>query len=109
MYINMRLNNKIKVEKFEMKDGINYLKSDEIESKKINYPEDGHDTCFELEDDSYWFKHRNNVIETVISKWPPLRRELFDVGGGNGNTASYLLKKGYSVVMFEPLHRGGEC
>lgn len=102
----MRLQDKVNLDKFEFKDGIYYLKNSEIEAKNINYPENAHDTCFELEDASYWFRHRNHVIRTVISNYPPYKQEIFDVGGGNGNTSSYLVKNGYDVVMFEPMQRG---
>lgn len=35
------------------KDGIFYSKN----KGKISYPEDGNDTCFNIEDNSFWFKH----------------------------------------------------
>ena len=29
---------------------------------KISYPTDGHQTCYQIEDQRYWYQHRNNVI-----------------------------------------------
>ena len=39
-------------------DGIYY----EDSSETISYPESGNDDCFEIEENSFWFRHRNDCI-----------------------------------------------
>ena len=36
-------------------DGIYYSKS----NSSISYPEEGNENCMQIEEDSFWFKHRN--------------------------------------------------
>ncbi len=38
---------------------------------KISYPKLGNDICFALEEDSFWFKHRNKCIVEAIRQFPP--------------------------------------
>ena len=45
-----------------LEDGIYYA----AESEAISYPEEGNEACFEVEDQSFWFRHRNAcIVETV--------------------------------------------
>ncbi|MBM3703068.1 MAG: class I SAM-dependent methyltransferase, partial [Actinobacteria bacterium] len=57
--------------------------------------------CFELEDQSIWFKHRNDCIALVISQYPPTG-PILDVGGGNGFVAKRLIEEGNEVSLLEP-------
>ena len=68
---------------------------------KVSFPEDGHRTCFALEDDSFWFKHRNACIVATLRRFPP-GGPIFDVGGGNGYVARGLHEAGFEVVVVEP-------
>ncbi|MDR2651598.1 MAG: hypothetical protein LBC68_04705, partial [Prevotellaceae bacterium] len=68
---------------------------------KISYPEEGNDFCFKLEDNSFWFKHRNNCIVEVVKKYAP-DKIFFDVGGGNGFTAKCLEDNGITTCLIEP-------
>ena len=80
-------------------DGIYYADSNE----KVNYPDDGNDECFEIEEDSFWFQHRNNCIIEMIKNYPPNHNGLiFDIGGGNGFVSKGLLNSGFNVVLVEP-------
>ena len=79
------------------KDGIWFAK----ETSAISYPSEGNDACFELEDTSFWFKHRNNCIKTVIEKFASTKT-LFDIGGGNGYTAKALENADIQTVLVEP-------
>jgi SAM-dependent methyltransferase len=80
-------------------DGIWLSKTD----TRVSYPEDGHARLAQLEDDSFWFAHRNRCIEAMIGKHPPQgSNTLFDVGGGNGCVAHYLQQSRYNVVLVEP-------
>ena len=80
-------------------DGIYYADSNE----KVNYPDDGNDECFEIEEDSFWFQHRNNCIIEMIKNYPPNHNGLiFDIGGGNGYVAKGIKEAGWDVVLVEP-------
>ena len=58
-------------------DGIYYADSNE----EVNYPDDGNDECFGIEEDSFWFQHRNNCIIEMIKNYPPVHNGLiFDIG-----------------------------
>ena len=72
-------------------------------NEKLSYPEDGNDSCFELEDHSFWFKHRNHCIEAVVKRHPPeAAGSIFDIGGGNGFVSLGLINAGFNVVLVEP-------
>jgi hypothetical protein len=51
-------------------------------NEKVSYPEEGNDACFEVEDQSFWFRHRNACIVEMVRNFPPEGRgPIFDVGG----------------------------
>ena len=69
----------------------------------VSYPAEGHDTCFALEDHSFWFRHRNRCIAGVVSRFPPPQGlPLIDVGGGNGYVAKMLHESGLRTILVEP-------
>ncbi len=53
-------------------DGIYYAS----ESEAISYPEEGNEACFEVEDQSFWFRHRNDCIRELVRSFPPRAIEL---------------------------------
>ena len=61
-----------------------------------------HDGLFSLEDESWWFKHRNKIIATGIARCPPSERTIVDVGGGNGFVTAFLETQGFHMILFEP-------
>jgi len=72
-------------------------------STSISYPEDGHGECYAIEDNSFWFAHRNNCIAELVRTFPPDRNgAIFDIGGGNGFVARGLVEQGHDVVLIEP-------
>jgi SAM-dependent methyltransferase len=54
-----------------------------------------------VEDESFWFQHRNDIIVRVLRRFPP-GGTLFDIGGGNGCVAAALERSGFPVVLVEP-------
>ncbi len=68
---------------------------------KVSYPEEGNDACFAVEDNSFWFRHRNDCILQVMKTYPP-PGTLFDIGGGNGYVARAVQDSGREVVVVEP-------
>jgi len=70
-------------------------------SSKISYPEEGNQSCFAVEDSSFWFRHRNDCILEVLKSFPP-SGTFFDIGGGNGYVARAIQDAGRDVVLVEP-------
>jgi SAM-dependent methyltransferase len=67
----------------------------------ISYPEWGNEACFEVEDVSFWFQHRNVCIREELKQYPP-SGPVFDIGGGNGFVAKAMQDVGFEVVLLEP-------
>jgi hypothetical protein len=85
------------------KNGIWYSKK----SEKVSYPSDGNKECFQVEDSSFWFKHRNNCIVSVVKSFPPVGgNPIFDIGGGNGFVAAGIQGAGFDTVLLEPGESG---
>jgi hypothetical protein len=84
-----------------LEDGL--WKANNIE--EVSYPSEGNEACFEIEDKSFWFQHRNVVIQSLVQLFRP-RGPFFDVGGGNGFVAKGLQDAGVTTVLVEPGDRG---
>jgi len=67
----------------------------------VSYPKEGNKECFELEEESFWFKHRNKCINSLVKKFSP-GVLFFDIGGGNGFVSQALQTEGMEVVLLEP-------
>lgn len=67
----------------------------------VSYPDSGYDSCFAVEDDSFWFAHRNSIITTAMAGFPP-PGIVFDVGGGNGFVTAGMVNAGFPGVLVEP-------
>jgi hypothetical protein len=57
------------------------------DSDAVSFPVNGHDACYSVEENSFWFRHRNAVITATLQRFPP-RGAVFDIGGGNGYVAA---------------------
>jgi 2-polyprenyl-3-methyl-5-hydroxy-6-metoxy-1,4-benzoquinol methylase len=89
------------IEKSE--DGIYYSKT----NSSISYPEEGNSDCFQIEENSFWFNHRNNSILTAVKRYSP-QKKFFDIGGGNGFVAKGLQDSNIEVVLVEPGLQGAK-
>lgn len=69
--------------------------------REVSYPADGHQSCFAVEDRSFWFRHRNEVITRLVATHAP-GETLFDIGGGNGFVSLALQRAGIRSVVVEP-------
>jgi SAM-dependent methyltransferase len=67
----------------------------------VSYPAGGNAACLQVEDRSFWFRHRNRCILRVVERFKPLGA-LLDVGGGNGYVARGLQQAGIDCVLVEP-------
>lgn len=71
----------------------------------VSYPERGNDLYFEIEERSFWFRHRNRCLIEAMKRLPP-SGTFFDIGGGNGYVSLALQNAGWPVVLVEPGLRG---
>lgn len=73
----------------------------------VSYPDDGNSVCFEMEDMSFWYQHRNAcLVEAMKANGFP--KDFLDIGGGNGITALAMQNAGYDVTLVEPYATGVE-
>ena len=80
-------------------DGIWYSSDHE----NLSYPSGGNEYCFAVEDGSFWFRHRNECIASVVASFPPDGDgTIFDIGGGNGLVSLRLAEAGFDVALVEP-------
>ena len=71
------------------------------QESSLSYPESGHRSMAEVEDDSYWFRHRAQVLVSVFERYPPAGC-VFDIGGGNGYMVRAIRESGHDSVLIEP-------
>lgn len=71
------------------------------EQADVSYPSEGNADCFAIEDTSFWFRHRNNVIADLVKEFSP-HDACFDIGGGNGCVSNALQAAGIDVALVEP-------
>ena len=83
------------------KDGIFFSKKKSV----ISYPINGNDNCLQLEQNSFWFNHRNNCIILGIKRYGK-DTILFDIGGGNGYVTKALEDANISSILVEPGIKG---
>ena len=79
-----------------------------LEAEAISYPEDGNEACFAVEENSFWFAHRNAVIAALIGRYlDELKGAPFaDIGGGNGFVALAVQALGLPTLLVEPGPQG---
>ncbi len=71
----------------------------------ISYPPEGNEACFQIEEQSFWFQHRNVLIESLVGNYSG-RSVFFDVGGGNGYVTKGLQDADVTAVLVEPGGQG---
>jgi SAM-dependent methyltransferase len=67
----------------------------------VSYPEHGNAACLQIEDRSFWFRHRNRCIASVVRRYAS-KQALLDIGGGNGYVANGLKEAGIACALVEP-------
>jgi len=79
---------------------------------RISYPAEGSALCQSVEDSSFWFQHRNDVIVELATSISATEK-FYDVGGGNGCVSMALQRAGVDVVLVEPnqeaVDRASDC
>lgn len=71
----------------------------------VSYPQTGADSMLAVEDRSFWFAHRSEVLAALLDRFAP-DADVWDLGGGNGHQAMLLQSRGRKVVLVEPGARG---
>lgn len=71
------------------------------QASAVSYPDHGNHLCFQVEDSSYWFAHRNECLLETMRQFPPAGR-LYDIGGGNGFLTAAMERAGHEMVLVEP-------
>lgn len=66
----------------------------------FSYREHGHEYIVEIEDKSFWYKHRNRSILTCLKKTKT--NWILDVGGGNGIVSELLKQNHIQSILIEP-------
>lgn len=66
----------------------------------VSYPPDGNRILHAVEDDSWWFAHRNRVILECLQRFPP-PGDIWDIGGGNGAVSAMLARHGFGSILLE--------
>jgi SAM-dependent methyltransferase len=79
----------------------------ETDLESISYPEDGNDVSFDMEENGVWFKQRNDLILSLIKRYP-FEGDFLDIGGGNGYQAKEIKKTVIDgkVLLCEPGYDG---
>ena len=72
---------------------------------EVSFPEAIHASFINLEDDSFWYQHRNRCIVAVLDLFPP-QEPFFDIGGGNGVVSLAIKHACIDVVLVEPTMTG---
>ena len=70
-----------------------------------SYPEDSSNRYFSIENDSFWFRHRNDAIISVVKMFSP-GGFILDVGGANGYVTFRLKNSGFEAILLEPNIKG---
>ena len=71
----------------------------------IDYPDEANAFCFGVEEHSFWFQHRNQLIVELVRRFPPAG-PIADVGAGNGFVSLGLQRAGFSTIVIEPGRTG---
>src|SRR5262249_54522062 len=69
--------------------------------REVSFPKEGHDFCLQVEEQSFWFGHRNRCLIEVLKNYPP-GGMVFDIGAGNGFWVLGLKRRGFDTAVVEP-------
>ena len=80
-------------------DGIEYMISSKTETA---FSDDTEENLMSLEDDSWWFRYRAEVITGFMKEYMDKNKVTVDIGGGNAYTSSVAGKMGFRTAVIEP-------
>ena len=68
-------------------------------------PDEANAFCFGVEEHSFWFQHRNQLIVELVRRFAPAG-PIADIGAGNGFVSLGLQGAGFSTIVIEPGRTG---
>ena len=68
---------------------------------EVSYPALASAACLTVEERSFWFRHRNRCIVSLVRRFPP-DGVFLDIGGGNGFVSKGLIAAGFACALVEP-------
>lgn len=71
----------------------------------VSYAQELHTENGVYEEDSFWFKQRNEIFLSLVQKFD-LKAPLLDVGGGTGIVGNHLTENGFPTINLEPTASG---
>ena len=71
------------------------------------FPDSGVELFHAVDDESFWFAHRNTVIATLLDRFGN-GTVMLEVGSGSGVVAAELTERGYDVAAVEPIATGAQ-
>lgn len=77
-----------------------------MEETLISYPADGHTATYQIDENSFWYRHRNKVILKLYNRYITDEKPFSDIGGGNGIVSKFLQDAGKDVMLVEPYEEG---
>jgi len=89
------------------KNGI-WVKEKPEAATQISYPTDGNAYCVDVEENSFWFRHRQHALLTLLHRYKPPDTFL-DIGGGTGAFCMLLQKHQIPCMLLEPDAWGASC
>ncbi|MBR1634155.1 MAG: methyltransferase domain-containing protein, partial [Lachnospiraceae bacterium] len=87
---------------FTINMDIQNISSNKVSNSKTVFTDESEDRLFRLEDESWWFQYRAQVIIGMMSRYFTKEVLTVDIGGGNGYTTSAAAKKGFNMLLMEP-------
>ena len=72
---------------------------------KSVYSAEEEDKYYRVEDDSWWFQHRADIILEKMWQYFDKSKLTADVGGGNGYTTCKAKESGFNMLLVEPSER----
>ncbi len=84
------------------------MKKEEINiGPSISFPKNAHLSLTKIENNSFWFNHRNKILKSVIRNYP-FNGDFADIGGGNGFQLMEIAKlnKSNKNILIEPSNQG---
>lgn len=85
--------------------GVWFARSSGAAAPAVSYPEGANALCRQLEERSFWFRHRNRCIAALARRFRP-DGPFLDIGGGNGFVARALAAEGLDCAVLEPGREG---
>ncbi len=74
-----------------------------IQHPIISYPQKAHSLTRKIEDFSFWYQHRNEILLRIANKYITPASTVYDLGGGNGIVTQKLEQAGYNCILVEAM------